>query len=388
MIRTLIYLGIILIGLCLSPYLMGNTGYLYLSAFDYEIETSLVFAVVMLVIAYGVIIAIEWLVVKLLNLLLGSRYLPERWRRNAAKKHTLSGALALAEENWSDAERFMAKGADKGELPALNLLAAARAAQRQGKYAERDSYLERAAKEPLAELAVATSHTRYLLQQGQIERAETELAKLNPTSKSKPPVIRLAIEVYQATGDWRALRELLPAIRKHSLLSEDKLMQLQQTITVNLLEQAGNNGWDALDKEWQWLSRPEKQLSANRAAYALGLARQGKRDEAIKLLLKDMESQADADVLAALGQILNGRDEAPRLQLERFGQKYEDIHEYQECMAQLCRQGRDFKGARAHLQKACELNPCSENWLALAELDEQLGDTNLALTHYRRAAKA
>ncbi|AZQ12244.1 heme biosynthesis HemY N-terminal domain-containing protein [Shewanella khirikhana] len=388
MIRTLIYLGIILIGLCLSPYLMGNTGYLYLSAFDYEIETSLVFAVVMLVIAYGVIIAIEWLVVKLLNLLLGSRYLPERWRRNAAKKHTLSGALALAEENWSDAERFMAKGADKGELPALNLLAAARAAQRQGKYAERDSYLERAAKEPLAEFAVATSHTRYLLQQGQIERAGTELAKLNPTSKSKPPVIRLAIEVYQATGDWRALRELLPAIRKHSLLSEDKLMQLQQKVTVNLLEQAGNDSWDALDKEWQWLSRAEKQLSANRAAYALGLARQGKRDEAIKLLLKDMESQADADVLAALGQILNGRDEAPRLQLERFGQKYEDIHEYQECMAQLCRQGRDFKGARAHSQKACELNPSSENWLALAELDEQLGDTNLALTHYRRAAKA
>lgn len=388
MIRTLIYLGIVLVGLCLSPYLIGNTGYLYLSAFDYEIETSLVFAAVMLVIAYGAIIAIEWLLVKLFNLLLGSRYLPERWRRNAARKHTLSGALALAEENWLEAERFMVKGADKGELPALNLLAAARAAQRQGKYAERDTYLERAAKEPLAELAVMTSHTRYLLQQGQIERAHTQLLQLNPTSKSKPPVVRLAMEVYRAQKNWRALRELLPAIRKHQLLTESELQSLQQDISVNLLEQAGTVGWEALDKEWQWLSRAEKQASANRAAYALGLARQDKRDEAIKLLLKDMESQADADVLEALPQILNGRDEAPRQQLSKLSHRYDDIHEYHECMAQLCRQGRDFKQAREHLNKACELNPTTTNFLALAELDEQLGDTTQALNHYRRAAKA
>lgn len=91
MIKTLIYLGIILIGLCLSPYIVGNTGYLYLSAWGYEIETSLVFAIVVLVIAYGVIVIAEWIAVKSISLVLGSRYLPERWRRNAAKRHTLNG---------------------------------------------------------------------------------------------------------------------------------------------------------------------------------------------------------------------------------------------------------------------------------------------------------
>lgn len=388
MIKTLIYLGIILIGLCLSPYIVGNTGYLYLSAWGYEIETSLVFAIVVLVIAYGVIVIAEWIAVKCVTLLLGSRYLPERWRRNAAKRHTLSGALALAEENWPDAERFMVKGAAKGELPALNLLAAARAAQYQGKYAERDDYLEKAVTEPNAETAVFTSRTRYLLKQGQLERARTALNHLAPTSKSSAAVVKLAMEVYLAQQDWRALRELLPAIKKQALLNEASFEDLSIKVSVNLLEQAGNKDWDTLDKEWQWLSRSEKQHSANRAAYALGLAKQGKKAEAIKLLFKDLASLPEPQVLTLLPQILNGQDDAPRQQLLKLAPKYDDVHEYHECMARLCQQAREFKAANEHWRKACELNPSKENWLALAELDEQLGNAELALQHYRKAAKA
>ncbi|QYK04882.1 heme biosynthesis HemY N-terminal domain-containing protein [Shewanella zhangzhouensis] len=388
MIKTLIYLGIILIGLCLSPYIVGNTGYLYLSAWGYEIETSLVFAIVALVIAYGVIVIAEWIAIKSISLVLGSRYLPERWRRNAAKRHTLNGALALAEENWPDAERCMAKGAAKGELPALNLLAAARAAQHQGKYAERDDYLEKAVTEPNAATAVFTTRTRYLLKQGQLERARTALNHLAPTSKSSAAVVKLAMEVYLAQQDWRALRELLPAIKKHALLNDASFEDLSVRVSVNLLEQAGSKDWDSLDKEWQWLSRSEKQLSANRAAYALGLAKQGKKAEAVKLLLKDLESLPESHILTLLPQILNGQDELPRQQLLKLAPRYEDVHEYHECVARLCQQAREFKTANEHWRRACELNPSKENWLALAELDEQLGNTELALQHYRKAAKA
>lgn len=61
--------------------------------------------------------------ITVINLLLRSRFIPQHWRRRSAKKHTLMGALAIAEEDWPAAERAMIKGADNGELPALNLLA-------------------------------------------------------------------------------------------------------------------------------------------------------------------------------------------------------------------------------------------------------------------------
>lgn len=44
MIKALIFLGIILIGLCISPWIVGNTGYVYIAAGDYQLETSLVLA--------------------------------------------------------------------------------------------------------------------------------------------------------------------------------------------------------------------------------------------------------------------------------------------------------------------------------------------------------
>ncbi|MBT1446544.1 heme biosynthesis protein HemY [Shewanella sp. JM162201] len=388
MIRPLIYLGIVLAGLCLSPYLIGNTGYLYLAAGDYELETSLVFAGIMLVVGYLLFTLAERLVRWLLRVIFGSRYLPERWRRNAAKRHTLSGALALAEEDWPDAEHFMTKGANKGELPALNLLAAARAAQRQGKYAERDGYLDRAAKEPMAELAVMTSRTRYLLQQGQLERAREILDKLQPSSKSKAPVVKLALDVYQAQQDWPALRELLPAIRKQAVLSEVQLGLLTQKININLLQRAANQSLEALEKEWQWLSRSDKQHSANLATYALGLGKLGKREEALKLLLKDINTHAEAAVLDALPRVISADDTQALTQLAKLGGRYDDVPEYHKCMATLCLQSRDFKAAHTHLQKACELDPARENWLALATLNEQLGETAMALSHYRKAAMA
>ena len=119
MIRVLIYLVIILAGACLSPLLAGKTGYVYIAFLDWQLETNLLFAVMALIIFFALLQLLEWLLVTVLNLVLSSRYLPRRWRRNAARKHTLTGALALAEEDWPAAEKAMQKGAEAGELPAL-----------------------------------------------------------------------------------------------------------------------------------------------------------------------------------------------------------------------------------------------------------------------------
>ncbi|WP_173496186.1 heme biosynthesis HemY N-terminal domain-containing protein [Shewanella sp. ISTPL2] len=385
MIKILIFLGIILIGLCISPWLVGNTGYVYIAAGDYQIETSLVFGIIALIVFYAMFQVLEWLVISVINLMLRSRFIPRHWRRRSAKKHTLMGALALAEEDWPAAERAMIKGADNGELPALNLLAAARAAQYQQKIAERDQYLDRAATQPLAANAVATTRTRYLLKQGELALARAELDKLAPTSKSKAPVLKLALELYQAQEDWDALKLLLPILKKRQILDDTQLNELNVITHCALLKAATIKGEEALEQCWQWLSRSERNQSEFLAIYAVGLCRFNRKEQALKLLSKKLRTAPESALLEVIPEITTAQDTEIRKQLLKHEITHENNADYQMCLAKLYQQTRDMKEARTCWQNVCRLEPTKASWLALARIQEQLGEQGNANQSYRQA---
>ncbi|WP_076415919.1 heme biosynthesis HemY N-terminal domain-containing protein [Shewanella sp. UCD-KL12] len=386
MIKVMIYLVIILLGLCISPFFEGMNGYLYFTIWDYEVETGVVFAIISLIIFYGLLQLTEWVFVFLINLLLSSRLLPEKWRKKAARKHTLVGALALAEEDWPSAEKAMLKGADKGELPTLNLLAAARAAQHQSNIEARDQYLLKAEQEPLAIKAVSTSRTRYLLQQGELEKARTELDKLSPTSKSKLPVLRLALELYQAQGDWHALKLLLPTIKKRLMLDAEALKQLTRVTNNALLLQAQTADEQELEKVWHWLSRAERKEPEHLASYCIGLSKFNRESEAKKHLMKLIKSGLCSDSLSALAQILTPSDIEERKQIFALEKKYGEDLNFQVLLAKLHLQNKEYRQAITYWKKVCHQQPSKQNWLALAETQEHLGEQNSALQSYRQAA--
>ncbi|WP_144211448.1 heme biosynthesis HemY N-terminal domain-containing protein [Shewanella donghaensis] len=386
MIKILAYVIIILIGFCISPFIIGSTGYVYIAAGEYQIETSLVFGLLGLVLFYAALQLIEWVIVFLLNIAINSRYLPERWRRQAAKKHTLQGALALAEEDWPSAEKSMAKGAAQGELPALNLFAAARAAHHQKKSDARDQYLSKAAEDPLAQTAVRTTKTRYLIQQGQLAKARTELDLLNPTSKSKAPVLKLALDLYQLQQDWQALKVLLPAIKKRQIVTDDMFITIAEQTNTALLTAATETNEQELEKCWHWLSKAERNQPCLIAIYAQGLCQYERKKDALKLLSKSLKADISNDILIALPLIIDADDGDIRKLLQRFEQTHASDAAYQICLAKLANQKRDTKVVKEHWTKVCDLVPTREHWLALAQSQEQLGENTAALQSYRKAA--
>ncbi|WP_394130144.1 heme biosynthesis HemY N-terminal domain-containing protein [Shewanella maritima] len=388
MIRTLAYVIIILIGLCLSPYLIGHSGYVYIAAGDYQIETSLVFAVFGLILFFSLLQVAEWLIVFILNVFLSSRYLPEKWRKQAAKKHTLIGALALAEEDWAIAEKAMVKGAEKGEIPALNLFAAARAAHHQNKIELRDEYLERVTNEPKTETAALTTKTRYLMQQGDFETAKACLAKLNPTSRSKVPVLQLAKDLYLKQKDWQSLKLLLPILSKKKILDSNELETLTCETNQALIREATCVSEAELDKRWHWLSKAEKNHPRTFILYVMGLCRYQRKPDAIKLMSKHIKSGLTNELLMSLPNIINADDQGIRKQLEQFAMQHEQDAVYHECMAKLAQQTRDVKQAKLHWQSVCSIEPSTDAWLALAQIHEQLGDNPNAMHCYRKAAKS
>ncbi|WP_298776548.1 heme biosynthesis HemY N-terminal domain-containing protein [uncultured Shewanella sp.] len=385
MIRALIYLAIILIGLCVSPFLVGNTGYLYIAIGDYQIETSLVFAVIAIVVFYSLLQLIEFALIFFLNLVVNSRYLPERWRKNTARKHTLLGALSLAEEDWENAEKAMLKGAAKGEIPTLNYLAAARAAQHQSDIKARDTYLEKAEKDPIARNAITTTRARYLFQQGELAQARIELDKLAPTSKSKPAILNLAIELYQAQQDWQALKLILPIIKKKQLLSEKALNQLALTINTQVLTTAAETDLQALEKCWHWLSRNERKQPEYIALYALGLYKNQQSKNALTLLLKQIKSQPSNVIFAALSQILHQTDSDAFKQLLALETRYAEHLSYQTCIATIYQQSSDFEQAKIWWQKVCYQQETKANLAALARVQGKTGEQERALQTYCKA---
>ncbi|QSX40550.1 heme biosynthesis HemY N-terminal domain-containing protein [Shewanella cyperi] len=384
MIRSLFYLLIVLMGLCLSPYLIGNTGYVYIAAWDYQIETSVVFASLLLILFYAVLYLAESAFIKGLSLLLGSRYLPQKWRNKAAKKHTLQGALALAEEDWPQAEKAMLKGAANGELPALNLLAAARAAHQQGKPETRDTLLDQV--DPQHGDSVKLAKARYLLQQGELAQARILLDKFNPSSRSKPAIIRLAKELYLAQQDWQALKLLLPAITKQKLLDEQQLTQLSNRINLSLLTDAVAHSEQELDKCWHWLSRQERSSSELMSQYALGLHAFGRHEDAIKWLSKALKKDHPEPAFVVLPKIVTVDDTEVIKLLQQLSSGWADDSDYLQSLAKVQLLLRENKAARDTLEKLCQLHPTREHWSAFAHAQEQLGDTHGAFLSYKKAA--
>ncbi|WP_445773594.1 heme biosynthesis HemY N-terminal domain-containing protein [Shewanella sp.] len=386
MIKTLVYVLIILIGLCLSPLIIGQSGYVYIAIGEYQIETSLVAAVVGLIVFYFALQLIEWLLVLLLNIILSSRYLPAKWRKKAAKKHTLIGALAIAEEDWPAAESAMAKGAQQGEIPLLNLFAAARAAHYQGKTTARDHYLTQAEKNPVAQTAVNTSRARYFIKQGDLVKARAIVDKLSPTSKSSAPVLKLAMDLYQQQQDWQALKLILPIVAKRKLLSENELATLTIQTNTILLTNAAKESEAELEKCWQWLSKAERSNEQLVITYAHGLNAFKRKEKALKLLSKQLKTQPSSTLFNALPDLISADDVEIHKLIERLEPTHENDADFQTCLAKLAMQKRDAKQAKLHWQNVCRIAPTRQTWLALAQVQEQLGENTSAAQSYRKAA--
>ncbi|WP_444544581.1 heme biosynthesis protein HemY [Shewanella marina] len=281
----------------------------------------------------------------------------------------------------------MVKGANQGELPALNWLAAARAAQHQQHYPQRNDYLKQAEAEPRAKNAVNTSRCRYLYQQGEFEQARQALDTLVPCSKSNDSLLLLATDLYQAQQDWAALRALLPIINKRQLVDETRFTQLSLTTNSALLTEAADKGEQALDNCWGWFSRAERNNNHYVALYAMGLNRCGRSIDAWKLVYKKIKSAADDDLFAAIPHLLSTSDTEYRQQFFGLESKYVTQANYHVCAAQLYLQNRDFSLAKNHYLQASQLDESNKStWLGLAECQHQLGEHYGASQSYKQAA--
>ena len=382
MIRFLmLVLLVVVVAVTGTLLLLKDPGYVLLSYGGYAVETTLSF-----VFLAGLVTVV------LLNLLIRiiriSWNLPEhihQWgsrRKGVRTRMELNeGLRELAAGHWHSAERKLVHSARTSEMPLINYLGAARAAQRQGAHEQRDAYLQLAYEHSQSpEMALGLTRAELQMDHGQLEEALATLAHLQEIESGNTQVLQLLLAVYQRLGEWRALRGVLPELRKNKVVSEQKYQELETEIARQLLTRAAQqNDMDALQREWDDLPRSLRDDEHLVLAYAGHLQALGQGSTAEQVLHQALKHAWNTDMVYLYG-LVEGEDPAKQLKFaETLLQQHEHNPVLHLTLGRLCLRNRLWGMARTHLENSIKVDPRAETYRDLGLLLERLGDHDTAL---------
>jgi len=364
-----------------------DPGYLVINFRDWVVETSVVMALV-------VITTIFIGLYLVMRLFINTRLMPQRlqqWqqkrRSHQANAELTNGLLEMAKGDWPRAEKLLLRHVDNSHTPLLNYLAAARAAQKLGQDERRDHYLQMAHKVmPGSELAIGLTQAELQLNQGQVEQALATLTLLQQQSPKHVTVLKLLSRLYVELHDWERLLELLPVLLRRKVVTRDKAEELELMAQSALLEQAaGDAEVRQLHETWQRVSKAMQHNATMVQVYVHGLIKHGEGKVA-EDLLNQMLNQNWDECLVRLYGLLNGTDVSRQI---RYAEGWLNHHRHDAVLlltlGRLCRRNRLWAQSRQYLEASLALDLQAETCLELAQLMDQQGDAEQALTYYRQA---
>ena len=390
MIRFILKL-LLLVVIALGAVLLvrDDPGFLLLRYRDYRVETTLAFALVALLV---VVIALNYAV----KLLRGLWRLPEsvqtqsRKRRfDKARKQLTQGLIDLAEGRFEQAENNLVRLVDFSESPMLHYLAAARAAQLQGKHDARDRYLMAAHEaNPDAEIAIGVTQAELQMSHRQIEQALATLTHLHNVAPRHDYVLMLLARAYYELEDWASLVKILPDLRRKKLIKEAELKEMELTGYRGALEQAATSQ-QGFEQAWDKMPKALKSDVEMLRYYIDLMNRHGWYSKsAEQLLIKSLENQWDEGLIDAYG-CFESRDANVQLAraekwLNEFGHKENMLL----ALGRISMRARLWGKAQGYLEASIGAQPTAAACLALAELFEQhLQEPGKAAEYYQQGLK-
>ncbi|CAI0904413.1 protoheme IX biogenesis protein HemY [Serratia ficaria] len=325
MLRVLFLFLVLIASVVLGPMLAGHQGYVLIQTDNYNIETSVTGLVIMAVLLFVVLLAIEWILRRIFRT--GAR--TRGWfigrKRTRARKQTKAALIKLAEGDYKQVEQLLTRNADHAEQPVVNYLLAAEAAQQRGDDFRTNQYLERAAEAAdTDQLPVDITRVRIQLAQGENHAARHGVDRLLNQAPRHPEVLRLAEQAYLRTGAFASLLEILPSMRKIDLHSESELQALQQQAYIGLMNQAmADEGSDGLKRWWKDQSRKTRHEVPLQIAMVEHLIECNDHELAQEIVLDSLKRQYDERLVLLIPRLKSGNPEqlekALRQQVKQHG---------------------------------------------------------------------
>lgn len=386
MIRIIIIIAALLAGLMLGPEISANKGYLLISFDSYTTyETTIINTIFIAVLFYFLLLLAEWLVRKLLSMSSLTRgWLGQRKTRKA-QKNSLLGMWALFEGDSKQAQKLLAQSAKCSETPALTYIAAARAAQQQGKYDLRDEYLEQAGESQKGgQLAVGLVWVELQLEAKQYENALATLDTLNKAFAKNKRISELYLSVYPALGQWQEYLHLLNTKRTLFSFNEPEFATVQLDAYCHLFKQLASQSGESLQSYWEnsaprWMRKEVSYQKALLDAYIEA----GHYKLAEQFLLEKLHKQFSLPLLTYLEK-LEISDYYPLiLLLEKALKKESQTGLIHQALARLMVKENKTAAAIEHLKVSLVTLPNVADFALLAKLLEK-DDFAAQANHYYR----
>lgn len=351
-----------------------DPGYVLVRLHGWRVQTTVVAAVVILVLGWVVLVG-AW---RLLRWPLGAF---SRRQRRLSRQRLSAGLVALMEGRHGDAERDLNRASRLDALRGVALLASAEAASRRGEHGRALEILADAAQ--AAPRAARVLRARVLRRDG---KAAEALALLTPEADkaSLPPGgwRELALAALAAGDTRRALAALEP-LQQSGALGARGYAALEAKVLVAAIRAAPDGA--ELNTLWSRLPKTQRRVPAAVEAYARCIAGFGLVLPAMDELESALRREWSSELVGTYGALAGGDLDA-RL---RRTETWLDLHPNDPAL--LLAAGRIavraglWGKARANLERALALAPCADAWEALGDAQTGLDHVDDARRCYRNA---
>lgn len=380
---------IVIIALVAVLMVRDDPGFVLLRYRDFTVETTLAFALVALILSMIVLYYS-------LRLLRGLWRLPRTLSRkaqlrriNKARRQLTQGLIDLAEGRFEQAENHLVRLVESSDSALVHYLAAARAAQLQGKHDARDAYLKAAHEaNPDAELAIGVTQAELQLAHQQTEQALATLSHLHSIAPRHDHVLKLLARAYFELEDWPALVELLPDLRRKKSLKDSRLREMEVAAYRGMLR-AATGSQQELENAWNKLPRSLQSDADMIRSYLNQMARNGwHSNNAERLLVKSIESRWDDGLIEVYGRLETGDANAQLARAEKWLDDFNHNEHLLLALGRIAARASLWGKAQGYLEASIGARPTPAACLALAELfEQQLEQPDKAAAYYQQGLK-
>lgn len=378
----LIFFAFLILGVGLSLVFRDHNGYLLIAFGEWRLETSLLFAVAVLIFSVWALITVWHLVVAGVLLPRTAKQWLVKRRARKARRSRDTGLLRLLEGRWAQAENELTDLAQSNESPQLNYLAAARAAQHLGATRRRDEYLEKAAAQRgSSEIAVLLTQAELQIAQGQDAEALASLSRLRELDANHPYVLSLLVDLCERLQDWVYLRDILSIAAKEGLLTTQRWINLSAPTWNHSMTGASR---EKLESQWKAVPKRLRREPAIVQVYAHHLRKAGCDAQAAMVIEKVMKSRWDARLTLLYGELKTEDQTGQLAAVEGWLKQYGDEPELLLVAGRLCLRNRLWGRARSYFENSLTGQSRPDALLELGRLLDDIDQEAEARQAYRQ----
>jgi HemY protein len=359
-----------------------NTGYVQLVVPPWRVEVSLNLVLVVLAVVFAAVYAAVRAVSATVRLPRQVREYRLARRREKSRATLLEALQEYFAGRYARAEQAAATSIQLGEHVRLSAVLAARAAQELRAYDRRDRYLEQAGgTNPEDDLPRVVTEAELLIEQRQYQEA---LDRLKSLPRKHTAALRLEMKAQQHERNWDQVLALAGELEKRNVFDA---VQAEQVRHYALAENLKRKALDSRALEDAWRKVPAQDKTSRRVAMAAAqcFISLGGCVKAHGIVEEALAQEWDSELVGLYAEC-DGGDTVARIErAEAWLKQHPDDATLLLTLGKLCAQQELWGKAQSYLDASIAIEAGYAAYLALAQLNERLGNAEAAHRNYRRS---